>query len=225
MSVKKEIESINFSWNFSIMMLKFLFYFCVTMFLVGCSMVFLSIERNKMVPVILVFFGILVFVFLILERKLLSAGLTQIDAGAGTITQRCFSLKRRITSCDAIDHFVVQRMFIEGKVLLYTVFVVLKNGKKIGLGQERDLNTLQQKMRCVQNMLGHEIIREDVFHNNFLSFDFKKLVAFMIPLAVIFIVRAGVSATALQKNKFLIVILIPMSYLVLHWVSARGRNK
>jgi len=222
---KKPDTTIQFKDDFALIILRFILYFSISMFFIGCAMMFFSIEKNRVLPAIFLCFGFLILLFLIVEKNMFMGGYTEFDLSRFIIRKRYFFLRRHIFDLRTVESFIVQCVVSRQKAIIYNIFATIQ-GKRIPLGQERNMADLKTKLDTITKLIDCKVIEENQFIEAVSFPPIYKLVLVLLPLVIIFFfVAVGKPAGSTQKIKFLIVIFIPMSYFIFHYFTKINRNK
>ena len=211
-------EVIKFYDDFGLIILKFIQYFAITMFTVGCAMVIWSIERNKFLPYTFLVVGVFIILFLIAEKNLYQAGYTEIDLVKMTIFKRHFFFRKNLFDLDKIEYLVVETVFSSRRqVVLYNIFVRIDN-KTMLLGQEREQAVVYDKTRKIIKRTQTEIIKKSKYLEKNDLTQVAKLVFLIITLLFFVLIlktKSHNSPFIIRNLKILIVILIPIGYFIL----------
>lgn len=219
-------QTIIFSEDFSLIILRFIMYFAAAMFAVGCAMVLFSIEKSRILPVTLVTGGVCILLILIGEKRLTSAGYTVVDLKKATLRQRLFFFRSRTYDLGLLSYLKIERVISRKQVLLYNIYVKI-GGKLFLIGQETDYSVLQGKLRAVRAVVPCPVTESDKQLRQYDSRDVVKLIAIVAFLMMLVYVMKTLGGSAPQlggNGKFLIVILIPFGYFVLYYIMRKGRN-
>lgn len=218
-------SKIYFQDNFGLILLKFFQYFSLGMFITGCLMVFLSLEKSKILPFSLLGLGIFIVVFLIAEKNIFSAGNTEVDLTDLVARKRYFFLKKHSFDLRSVDYFIIESVRTNYRVLIYNIFATVR-GQKIPLGQERDFSSLIDKLNMIRRVVSCEIVEETRYLESVPRPAIPKLLFMLVPVfALLFFVFVPKIAAGAHKVKFLVVIFIPMSYFILHYFMRSIRKK
>jgi len=155
-------KQISFHDNFGLIILRFIMYFSTTMFILGVAMVFLSIERNKILPISMFCFGVFILLFLIIERNLFAAGHTDIDLADNKIKQRRFFLRYDISDLKKSTTFTLEQVVYKKKILSYNVYTRI-SGREILIGQESDKKVLSEKLDIIKNHVSCSVIEKNKY--------------------------------------------------------------
>ena len=209
---------IKFYDDFGLIILKFIQYFSITMFTIGCAMVILSLERNKILPYSFLILGVFIILFLIAEKNLYQAGYTEIDLDKKEIAKRHFFFRKNLFDLNKIEYLTVESVFSSNmEVILYNIFMRVDN-KTILLGQEREQAAVYDKTRKILKATQAELKKTSKYlEKNDLN-QVVKLVFIVITLLffVLFLKTKSHSSPFIIKNlKIVIVIAIPISYFIL----------
>lgn len=219
---------IKFYDDFGLIILKFIQYFSITMFTIGCAMVILSIERNKIVPYSFLTLGVFIVLFLIAEKNLYQAGYCEIDLDKKKVLKRHFFFRKTFFDLNRIEYILVQRIFSPNRhTILYNILIGIDN-KTILLGQEREQAVVYDKTRKIVKHTGTKIKKENKYLEQNSLNQVVKLIFLIITLLffVLILKTKSHSSPFMVKNlKILIVILMPIGYFILINVfKHRGRR-
>ncbi|RJP60987.1 MAG: hypothetical protein C4541_03030 [Candidatus Auribacter fodinae] len=225
MSPSPDSREVFFSDDLSLLILRFLLFFFIMMFVVGCSLVFLSMESNKEIPLIFFLSGVCVPILILIERKYRKAGTAFIDLESGLIYKKQFCLRHFSGKLTDLDSILVQRVIIRKKVHLYSIFFVLR-GKYCLMGHETDLKNLERKIELLGSVRDVPVYEDDVFKYSYMAPSVKKIFFIMFPIVIFFLLLASALRQMEVRNiKFLIVILIPMGYFIFFYLKKGSEKK
>ncbi len=224
---QKGVKQICFSEDFSLIILRFFMYFCIAMFATGCGMVLFSIERSRMVPVALVSGGVCILLILIMEKKMFSAGYTEINLETGMLRQRLFFFRWRVLDMGLLEYIRVERVISRERILIYNIYMKIA-GKQIKLGQESDHSLLETKLRAIRRCVPCPVTETDKHLREHQSGDIVKLIGIVLVLMLVvyFMKTMGSASSPFRDTKrFLIVILIPFGYFVVFYFFKRSKRQ
>ncbi len=212
-------KQISFHDNFGLIVLKFIMYFSTTMFVVGVTMVFLSIEKNKIMPISIFGFGIFILLFLIIERNLFAAGHTEIDLEKNKIKQRHFFLRHNISDLKESTIFTIEQVVYKNKIISYNVYAQTSD-RDILIGQESDKKVLSEKLDTIKNHVSCNVIEKNKYLDGKKDKNNKKsFTVTLILILLIVLLRDKTSITGNQHFLLSILVLLPACYLLFYFIK------
>lgn len=182
-------------------------------------MLFFSLETNKLLPFLFLSVAAVLFVLLILEKRYDWGGCTDIDLNSGFLSKRRYLLNVFQCNLSNLSSLTVKRIISRNTVLLYAIEASV-DGKVLCLGHETGSDSVDEKIDILKNALGIPVFRKDIEQKTLVVPSAKKMVYISVP-TIIFFFLLSLTARQLgtQKIKFLIVILIPMSYFIILYLK------
>ncbi len=209
-------KSISFHDNFGLIILKFIMYFSTAMFVLGVAMVFLSVEKNKIIPLSMLCFGILILIFLVAEHNLFAAGHTEIDLATNKMKRRKFFFRSDIIDLKESTVFIIEQVIYKNRIISYNVYAKTDN-KEILIGQESDKKAVSEKLDIIKNRILSKIVERDNYLDGKKTKNNKK--SFTVILILILLVVLLHNQTGAIGNKIYILILLPACYFLFYFLK------